>query len=312
MQTSPVTPSSRQKQLYRRLTWSDLDTRYLEQLISCAKDEDLEGCGLADVPKTPGDCTTRSLGHDKPGKAHLVARQPMAVCGQKLAPMILKAYGKAQYTAHCADGDLIETGQHLGTVTGQASEILQAERILLNFLQRLCGVATCTRSYVDTMGKTTTRLLDTRKTTPGLRALEKYAVACGGGWNHRMGLYDRVMLKDNHLAASGAAEGSSLAEAAKRAKAKNPDLLIEVEVDSMAQIPPVLEAGADIIMLDNFSLPELKEAITLIGDRAYTEASGGITLDTLAELSQLGLDFISTGATIHQSPWLDIGLDWHP
>jgi nicotinate-nucleotide pyrophosphorylase (carboxylating) len=195
--------------------------------------------------------------------------------------------------------------------------MLAAERIILNFLQRLGGVATQTRRYVDALGKSRTRLLDTRKTTPGYRMLEKYAVACGGGWNHRLGLFDRVMLKDNHLALLGLAETSTslrsptrLAEAVAAARRNAPDLPVEVEVDMIQQIPPVLAAGADVILLDNFAPAQLKKALELIGGRAFTEASGGITLKTLPRLADLGLDFASTGALVHQSVWVDIGLDW--
>jgi nicotinate-nucleotide pyrophosphorylase (carboxylating) len=171
-------------------------------------------------------------------------------------------------------------------------------------------MASTTRQYVEAMGTTSTRLLDTRKTTPGFRVLEKYAVACGGGFNHRIGLFDRVMLKDNHLAADHAGQGEALTRLVSSTRAKWPDMVIELEVDRVDQIPPALDAGVDIFLLDNFSGEDLSEAIRLVGDKAATEASGGITLDLLPELATLGLDFISTGATIHQSTWKDIGLDW--
>ena len=195
-------------------------------------------------------------------------------------------------------------------LTGPSGPLLQAERILLNFLQHLSGVATETRNYVDALKGSETVLLDTRKTLPGYRVLQKYAFACGGGHNHRIGLFDRVMLKDNHLAVAGATGGDRLTETVRLARTACADLAIEVEVDTLEQIPPVLEAGADIILLDNFSSEELKEAITLINGRACTEASGGIQIDTLPALGSLGLDFISTGAPVHQSKWKDIGLDW--
>ena len=153
-------------------------------------------------------------------------------------------------------------------------------------------------------------MLDTRKTLPGYRVLQKYAFACGGGYNHRIGLFDRVMLKDNHLAVAGATGGNRLTETVALAVNTCKDLAIEVEVDTLEQIPPVIEAGADIILLDNFSIGELRRAIDLIDGRACSEASGGIQIDTLPALGELGLDFISTGAPIHQSTWKDIGLDW--
>ena len=153
-------------------------------------------------------------------------------------------------------------------------------------------------------------MLDTRKTQPGYRALQKYAFACGGGYNHRMGLFDRVMLKDNHLAVAGATGGERLSDTVAIARAACEQLAIQVEVDRFDQITPVLEAGADIILLDNFSPEELREAVELIDHRACTEASGGVTHNTLHRLGDLGLDFISTGAPVHQSRWKDIGLDW--
>jgi nicotinate-nucleotide pyrophosphorylase (carboxylating) len=215
-------------------------------------------------------------------------------------------------------------------LTGDPHTLLAAERVILNFIQHLSGVATHTRQLVDALGRGPTRLLDTRKTTPGFRMLEKYAVACGGGWNHRLGLFDRVMLKDNHLAQLGFAaprtsnvqpptsnlqqpEGArrtTLAAAVAAARRAAPGLLVEVEVDALAQIPPVLGAGADVILLDNFTPAQIKRAVALIAGRARIEASGGITERNLARYGGLGLDFISTGAPVHHSAWADIGLDW--
>ena len=186
---------------------------------------------------------------------------------------------------------------------------MQAERVMLNFLQRLSGVATETAKYVAALGGSPTKLLDTRKTTPGLRVLEKYAFACGGGYNHRIGLFDRVMLKDNHLAAAGASGGEALAAAVRAAREKNAGFAIEVEVDSIGQIPPVLEAGADVIMFDNFSNSDIAEAVKLVGGAAWTEISGGVTLESVGELGKLGADFVSTAAPVHSSRWIDIGLD---
>jgi nicotinate-nucleotide pyrophosphorylase (carboxylating) len=181
---------------------------------------------------------------------------------------------------------------------------------MLNFLQRLSGVSTITWHYAEALQGSATRLLDTRKTTPAFRVLEKYAVGCGGGWNHRMGLYDRVMLKDNHLAAAGAVGGTALLDAVRGAVARYPGMVVQVEVDAISQITPVLDAGAHIVLLDNFALAELREAVALIGDRARTEASGGITIESLPEIGRVGVDFASTGAVTHAANWIDIGLDW--
>jgi nicotinate-nucleotide pyrophosphorylase (carboxylating) len=198
----------------------------------------------------------------------------------------------------------------LARLEGPARRLLEAERVLLNFLQRLSGIATHTAAHVRALGRTHTRLIDTRKTTPGWRMLEKYAVACGGAWNHRLGLFDRVLIKDNHLAASGATRGDRLAAAVRLARRRAPDLAIEVEVDELAQLPPVLDAGADVVLLDNFTPAQLRRAVALVAGRARTEASGGVTLRSLPALAHLGLDFISSGALVHQSTWVDIGLDW--
>lgn len=294
-----------------RLPWEAIDTDYLRQLIGLAKIEDLAGAGLAQRPERLGDVTTALMPEGARGHAQLTAREPLVICGLKLVPLILEAYGAdCEFSTELADGTLVETGTPLGLLQGNAAALLQAERVLLNFLQHLSGVATETASYTDALAESDTALLDTRKTMPGYRVLQKYAFACGGGYNHRIGLFDRVMLKDNHLAVAGATGGNRLTDTVSLARQACETLPIEVEVDAIEQIAPVLEAGADIILLDNFSPEELKEAIHLIDGRAYTEASGGITHNTLPKLGQLGLDFISSGAPIHQSRWKDIGLDW--
>jgi nicotinate-nucleotide pyrophosphorylase (carboxylating) len=306
--------------LIKRLTWDELDLAYLRKLVEIARDEDLSGLGLRARPKQSGDQSTASIAKTpRHGSADLVAREPMVACGLPLISLILSAYGShATAQLRAKDGRALEKGDVLATLTGDPRTLLAAERIVLNFLQRLSGIATQTHRYVQALGKSRTRLLDTRKTTPGYRMLEKYAVACGGGWNHRLGLFDRVMLKDNHLALLGFDETADfdgqnpkrLAEAVVAAKRTAPDLPVEVEVDMIEQIPPVLAAGADVILLDNFKPVQLKKAVALIGGRAFTEASGGITLKTLPRLADLGLDFASTGALVHQSVWVDIGLDW--
>lgn len=283
----------------------------LKQLIALARDEDLAGWGLSRPPDKATDVSAALLPAAHPGSASLVARSDMVVCGLQLLPLIAEVYRfGVEYNSRKSDGQTAAKGDILGRLHGPAQQILQMERVALNFAQMLSGVATETRRYVDALGDSPTRLLDTRKTLPGYRMLQKYAVACGGGWNHRLGLFDRVMLKDNHLAATGSAGGDRLREAVLRAREAQPKLLVEVEVDHIEQIEPVVEAGAHIIMLDNFDNAALSEAVTLINGRARTEASGGITIERLPSMAALGLDYISTGATVHQSRWQDIGLDW--
>lgn len=302
--------------LLRRLTWRDLDKNYLKNLISIARAEDIEGAGLAIAPAQKRDITTDTLTKSAMGSAAFAARKDMVLCGLGLIELALDFYAEFDGEGKCAvkllksDGESVKKGDIIAEISGPARTIIRAERIMLNFLQHLCGVATHTAKYVKALGETSTKMLDTRKTTPCFRVLEKYAVACGGAYNHRIGLFDRVMLKDNHLAASGATKAEKLANAVRIAKDKNPDYAVEVEVDSLEQIPYVLEADADVIMFDNFTIEQLKEGVKIVGDKAWTEASGGITLETLPKLGALGLDFVSSGALVHQASWIDIGLDW--
>ncbi len=326
----PAPRSSSAELLIQRLRWDDLDPAHLRRLVEMARDEDLAGLGLWPRPLRTGDLSTACLKTPaRPGAAALVARQPLVACGLRLVPLILSVFGgraAAQFGAR--DGAAVPAGARLATLHGDARVLLAAERTILNFLQRLSGIATQTRRHVDALGPSRTRLLDTRKTTPGHRMLEKYAVACGGGWNHRLGLFDRVMLKDNHLAVLGAFrpenrksqvpgsgsqdQSAALAAAVAAARRLAPEAPVEVEVDRLDQIPGALSAGADVILLDNFTVPQLRRAVALVRGRAFTEASGGVTLRTLPRLSGLGLDFVSTGALVHHSVWVDIGLDWQP
>ncbi len=320
--------------LLHRLAWADLDPAYLRRLVAMARDEDLAGLGLRVKPRRTGDCSTAVLPMPKRGaRAVLIARKPMVACGLPLIPLILAAYGgRATIKVRHRDGRAVAAGGVLATLSGDPRTLLAAERVILNFVQRLSGIATHTRHLTDALGRGHTRVLDTRKTTPGHRMLEKYAVGCGGGWNHRLGLFDRVMLKDNHLAVLGFISPessklkpqtsndtgrsahrpppSALAAAVAAARRAAPDLPVEVEVDALAQIPPVLVAGADVILLDNFTPAQIRRAVALIAGRARTEASGGITERTIGRYAGLGLDFVSTGAAVHHSVWADIGLDW--
>ncbi len=299
--------------LFRQLSWDDLDPVYLRQLILIAKEEDFEGSGLVALPKVVGDVSTNSLKLDESfeSEASIVARSEFVIAGLPLVPIVLNAYGEGcVYKQEVEEGSPVHENEILASISGPANTLLQAERVLLNFLQHLSGIATLTSAYVTALGNSQTRLLDTRKTTPGFRVLEKYAVARGGAWNHRMGLFNWVLLKDNHLAVSGVNAGHALTELICRARENSPGLTIEVEVDNLEQIDPVLEAGTDIILFDNFSVNELNEAAKIVGKRAIKEASGDISIELLPQMADLGLDFISVGALIHQSKWMDIGLDW--
>ena len=297
--------------LIRRLRWDELDRSWLLRFAEFARDEDLSGLGLAERPLRTGDPSAALLVGAARARARVVARRPMVLAGLGLLDVVFAAYGGRCHAKPLAyDGQFVPAGTAVAEVEGPASELLSAERILLNFLQRLCGVATHTREHVLALGSSPTKLLDTRKTTPGFRMLEKYAVGQGGGYNHRLGLFDRIMVKDNHLAASGATAGERITKMVLRARESRPDLLVEVEVDRLDQIRPVLQAGADIILLDNFPLADLREAIPQLRGLAWSEVSGGVSLESLPLIGALAPDFVSSGGLTHAAPWCDLGLDW--
>jgi nicotinate-nucleotide pyrophosphorylase (carboxylating) len=297
---------------FRQLCWEDIDPGYLQQLIQLAKSEDIQGTGLATPPITPGDLSTQNIPEKSNNQAIIMARQKTIICGLYLIPLILENYGKTSFfTPNITEGQYVEKDQKIGTIHGSTSVLLQAERVVLNFLQRLSGIANNTAHYITLLGSTKIRLLDTRKTTPGWRVLEKYAVACGGGWNHRIGLFECIMLKDNHLAIYAANNNPKpFIKLIQTLRKKNPSVAIEVEVDHLHQIEPILQAKPDILLLDNFSVDKLRQALSIIHGRAYTEASGNITPKILPQLSKLPLDFISCGSLTHQSTWVDISIEW--
>ena len=242
--------------------------------------------------------------------AQLTAREDGVLAGIDVVAAAFRLTDPAtELTAHRADGDRFTTGEVLATVTGPARAVLQAERIALNLVQRMSGIATATRAMVDAVEGTGARITDTRKTTPGLRALERHAVRCGGGVNHRFSLSDAVMAKDNHLAVL-AQQGVDLTEAIRRARARlGHTTRLEVEVDRLDQIEPVLAGGVDILMLDNFSLADLAAGVRQVAGRAIVEASGTVTLDTVGDIARTGVDVISSGALTHSARHLDLGLD---
>jgi nicotinate-nucleotide pyrophosphorylase (carboxylating) len=232
------------------------------------------------------------------------------IAGLEIARLVFELVDvDVQFTALAADGSVVSRDQDLAVVSGAAHSLLRAERVALNFLQRLSGIATLTFRYVEAVRDTRARIVDTRKTTPGLRAIEKYAVRAGGGFNHRRDLSDAMMIKDNHLAVL-AARGLSLREAVAIARESLAHTLkVEIEVDRLDQIAEAIAAGADIILLDNMSTADLRKAVAMIKSRAITEASGGVGLETVSEIAATGVDVISVGALTHSAPSLDIGLD---
>jgi nicotinate-nucleotide pyrophosphorylase (carboxylating) len=254
-----------------------------------------------------GDVTSQAtIAPDARLSAVFAARRPGVVAGLACVRLAIEALDpSAEVRLLANDGDAVSAGGQLAWVEANARALLSAERTALNLLGRLSGIATLTRAYVDAVEGADARIVDTRKTTPGLRALEKYAVRCGGGVNHRFGLDDAILIKDNHVAACG-----SVGEAVRRAKAFAGHLMkIEVEVDSLAQLDEALAEMPDVIMLDNFSLDDLRKAVLKTAGRVVLEASGGITLETVRAVAETGVDVISVGALTHSASVLDIGLD---
>ncbi|HII4478901.1 carboxylating nicotinate-nucleotide diphosphorylase [Clostridium perfringens] len=252
-----------------------------------------------------GDITTESVVLDhKIAKVDIIAKEKGVIAGTEVFKMVFKILGDVEVDFSVNDGEKVEKGQHFGQVSGDAKKILMGERVALNYMQRMCGIATLTREFVERLEGTKVKLLDTRKTTPNMRIFEKYAVKVGGGTNHRFGLNDGVMIKDNHIEAAG-----GIKNAVSLARKNSPFVRkIEVEVESIEQLKEALETKADIIMLDNMDIKTLKEAVKLIDNRAEVEASGNVTLDNIREIAETGVDFISTGSVTHSFKVLDISM----
>jgi nicotinate-nucleotide pyrophosphorylase (carboxylating) len=264
-----------------------------------------------DAPQ--GDVTSTAFVPESAGAtADLVAREPGVFAGAEVFDVAMtRLDDRVKVTNLAADGSRFQAGDVLATVEGPARAVLQGERVALNFVQRMCGIATATARYVQAVEGTGVRVLDTRKTTPLLRAFEKYAVACGGGTNHRFSLSDAAMAKDNHLAVLLEEFDGDLTKAITDGASRLPEgISLEVEVDRLELIEPVLAAGVvRTIMLDNFSVDELRQGVALVAGRAEIEASGGITLDTIRGVAETGVDVISVGALTHHIDSLDLGLD---
>ena len=254
-----------------------------------------------------GDVTsTATIPADTRFTAEMNCREPIVVAGLAIAEAIFRRLdSEVEIETLCADGDRAEPGTVLMRLTGNARAMLTAERSALNILQHLSGIATLTRHYVDAIDGTGAILLDTRKTVPGLRLLDKYAARMGGATNHRLRLDDGLLIKDNHVCIAG-----DVAEAVRRARSANTGLQIQVEVDRIAQIEPALEAGAERLLLDNMPPPMLREAVAIVAGRVPLEASGGVTLETIRAIAETGVDFISVGRITQSAPAVDIGLDY--
>jgi nicotinate-nucleotide pyrophosphorylase (carboxylating) len=271
----------------------------VRRLIRLALEEDL---GRGDVTTAVTvEPTAQAVGR-------IVARAPVLVAGLAIVPAILDEarIGDARFEAKCPDGAAAGSRQTIGELRGRAIDLLTLERVVLNFVQRMCGVATFTRRFVDAVGGTRARIVDTRKTVPGWRLLDKYAVGVGGGANHRFGLDDGILIKDNHIAACG---GIAAAITRARRRAHHLLLQIEVECESVAQVDEALTAGADAILLDNMPAAEIAAAVQHVAGRALVEASGGVTLATVRAIAEAGPDLISVGALTHSVPNADLAMD---
>jgi nicotinate-nucleotide pyrophosphorylase (carboxylating) len=271
----------------------------IEEAVTRALREDLGRAGdITSIATVPEDTS---------GRAVMVARKPGVMSGLPLvAQSFHRLAGDIGIEPHSRDGAPIAAGSKLMTITGEARAILSAERTALNFAGHLSGIATATAAFVARIAHTNARIVCTRKTTPGLRALEKYAVRCGGGFNHRFGLDDAMLIKDNHIAVAG-----GIRAVLNRAKAAAGHLVkIEIEVDSLDQLQEVLDVGlADVVLIDNFDLESMRKAVAMVAGRLVIEASGGITLDSAAAIAETGVDYLSSGALTHSVQNLDIGLD---
>ncbi len=278
-----------------------LSREFIQNIVRAALAEDVGA----------GDITTEAaIPADQRAEACIVAREPCVMAGLRLVEAVFAQIdGAVKVKLLVAEGDFVEGGTRVCVLNGPARGILTGERTALNFLQRLSGIATLTRQFVDEIAGTKAKILDTRKTTPTLRVLEKYAVAVGGGTNHRMGLYDAVMIKDNHRAVLARLGPKALGDAVAAVRKDHPTAPVIVEADTLEQVEEALAAGADHILLDNMTSDELREAVTLVAGRAKTEASGGITLKTVRAIAQTGVDYISVGALTHSARAVDFSLE---
>ncbi|WP_105970851.1 carboxylating nicotinate-nucleotide diphosphorylase [Streptomyces geranii] len=275
-----------------------LDPLEVEDIANVAIQEDLDG-GV-DVT------TVATIPEEARATADFTAREGGVVAGLRIAEAVVSVVCTDEFEVerHVEDGDRVEAGQKLLSVTTRTRDLLTAERSALNLLCRLSGIATATRAWADVLEGTKAKVRDTRKTTPGLRSLEKYAVRCGGGVNHRMSLSDAALVKDNHVVAAG-----GVSQAFKAVRDAFPDVPIEVEVDTLHQLREIVDAGADLILLDNFTPGECDEAVAVVDGRAVLEVSGRLILKNAKEYADTGVDFLAVGALTHSSPILDIGLD---
>jgi nicotinate-nucleotide pyrophosphorylase (carboxylating) len=279
-----------------------LSAEEIRHIAALALQEDIGSGDVTSLATVPETAEARAV---------MRAREVLVVAGLALAEEAFHQLSpKVELQREAQDGVRVAAGAVLLHVKGPARALLSAERVALNFLQRLCGVATLTSQFVDAIRGTRAQILDTRKTTPGWRRFEKYAVTCGGGRNHRMGLYDMVLIKDNHLSALRGEPAGAIAAAIERARKAYPHLKVEIEAETLEQVDAALAAGADLILLDNMNPAQLRQAVQKCKGHAQTEASGGVNLTSVRDIAEAGVDFISVGALTHSARAVDIGLDF--
>ncbi len=274
----------------------------IRHAVRAALAEDIGGGDATTLATVPANAKSVAL---------MRAREPLTVAGIQFAELAFRELSaKIQIKELVRDGQRVKAGDTLLKISGSSRALLGAERVALNFVQRLSGVATATAQFADAVKVVRAKILDTRKTTPGWRRFEKYAVKCGGGKNHRIGLFDMVLIKDNHLVALRNEKPDAIAAAVARARKSFPKLKVEVEADTLEQVAQAAAAGADIILLDNMTPAQLRQAVKIVRGRAKTEASGGVNLKTVRAIAATGVDFISVGAITHSARAVDIGLDF--
>ncbi len=275
----------------------------IQSAVSAALAEDLGSGDATTLATVPASAVSR---------AFMKAREPLVVAGIQFAELAFRELSSTIRLKKCAaDGQRLRAGDTILKISGSSRALLSAERVALNFVQRLSGVATATAAFTQIIQDTRVKILDTRKTTPGWRRFEKYAVTAGGGKNHRMGLFDMILIKDNHLVALQNEKPNAIAAAISRARKQFPELAVEVEADTLAQVAQAADAGADIILLDNMTPAQLRAGVNIVQGRAKLEASGGVSLKTVRAIAAAGVDFISVGAITHSARAVDIGLDFN-
>ena len=297
--------------IQKKISWEEINKKYLNSLLQLCLEEEVTKNHFQ-CP-SQGDISTRSSNVSGTAHANIVTREKIVCSGLNIYPHIFEVFGARNLTflKLCEDGETASTNSIIAKIEGDISEILLIERTLLNFIQRLSGIATFTESIVQKIERYNVNLLDTRKTTPGMRYLEKYATGCGGSYNHRLGLHDRILIKDNHLASRNIKNKSDLISFAKEVRRKSPNTFIEIEVDSIEFALALTSNEVNAVLLDNFNLEDVVHVRKKIDQEVIIEVSGGISSSNIGDYASCRPDFISTGAPTHSSRWVDIGLDWY-